>query len=83
MLVDMGLVEYASNDCVSLIPKIEEYNTEKGHYPKKHIEIESEINVDHCHYQLMEKGYIFVLGGSLLNLQAYVYDSNTKKWKWD
>ena len=84
LLVDMKDVENQSEDCKSILLKLEKYKNINGAYP---INLDSfsvkKRMKDICNYQTANNGYIFALTGSQINLQVYVYSSEQNVWYWD
>ena len=73
--------EHRAKECDALIARIELHHRINGQYPKSLDVIGSQNSDDVCHYQLIDDGYIFVLGA--FTLQTYEYNSETQKWRWD
>jgi len=77
------LVESAARECAALIEALAALKTEGGGYPSPDSGALPANLVKRCNYQPVGEGYVLVLGGSTLNLQAYEYDSRTRQWQWD
>lgn len=84
LFMDIKDVENQSKDCKSISSKLEEYKKINGAYPKylESFSIKKRLK-DICNYQREGNGYMFVLTGSQINLQVYVYNSEQNTWHWD